>query len=361
MEHYHLRALQKQELSFETSGSGYPIVLTPTALGFDPSHGGLRETLRNHAPRLRETIAGNGALLLRGFPIESPAEFEASLYALGYDLYQNNVGGVSPRGKITNATYSSTDAASPFVIGIHTEFPYHSVRPSMISFYCDTAPSIYGETPIFDCAAVLEDLSDELKHKLKTLRLRYSRFFSARKNTLFNFRKPWMDAFLTPDRAVVERHLEQEGIAYSWDRQGNLKTQHTVPAVITDPVSGRECLNIAIFNGDTFAYNIGHFAHRYNPFKRHLVQWFVRREGSKKDAFLRTTFGDGSEISRSESEAIQKAAWANAIAYRWLRGDMLILSNIRFGHARLNVAGARRIVTAMGDKYDIRALPAYAA
>jgi alpha-ketoglutarate-dependent taurine dioxygenase len=361
MRHYQLRALHRQELSFETSGSGYPFVLTPAALGYNTDRCELRDHLRSHATRLRETVAGNGALLLRGFPVASPADFEACLYALGYDLYQDNAGGVSPRGKVTNATYSSTDAASPFVIGIHTEFSYQSVRPSMISFYCDTAPALYGETPVFDCAAVLDDLGDALQHKLKTVGLRYNRFFSAGKKTLFNFRKPWKDAFLTADKAVVERHLEHEGITYRWDRQGNLATQHTVPAVVTDPVSGRECLNIAIFNGDTFAYNIGHFAHRYSPLKRHVVQWFVRREGSKKDAFLRTTFGDGSEFSRAESEAIQKAAWANAIAHRWLPGDMLVLNNIRFGHARLNVAGARRIVTAMGNRYDIRALPACAA
>jgi hypothetical protein len=226
----------------------------------------------------------------------------------------------------------------------------------MIAFFCDTAPAIHGETPIFDCAGVLDGLSPALQDKLRALKLRYTRYFSGTPNTLFNFRKSWMDAFLTSDRSVVEQHLEAEGIAYAWDARGNLRTEHTVPAVITDPASGRECLNIAIFNGDTFAYNIRHFAERYHPVKRRLIEWFVRREGSRRDAFLRTTYGDGSEISRADSEEIQKTAWAHAIAFRWRPGDMLVLSNIRFAHARLNVTGPRRIVTAMADRYDIRAL-----
>jgi hypothetical protein len=360
VKHHILRSLHEKELSFETPVSRYPMVLTPSTTGFAGDATAFIEGLRGSAKALRATVAENGALLLRGFPVEGPERFEEALYALGHDLYRRNVGGVSPRGRITGATYNSTDAASPFVIGIHTEFPYQSVRPSTIAFYCDTAPAIHGETPIFDCAGVFAGLSTELQDKLRTLRLRYTRYFSGRKNTLFNFRKPWMDAFLTADRAVVERHLEAEGIAYAWDARGNLRTEHIVPATVIDPASGRECLNIAIFNGDTFAYNIRHFSERYNPAKRRLLEWFVRREGSKPDAFLRTTFGDGSEISRAESEEIQKTAWANAVAFRWLRGDMLILSNIRFAHARLNVTGPRRIVAAMADRYDVRELAAEA-
>ncbi len=357
MEDYNLRPLQNAEVSFATSAASYPLVLTPSAMDFDGDASQFINYLRNNAATLREGIRSNGAMLLRGFPIENPFEFEKSLYALGYDLYRYYTG-ISPREKITNATYSSTDAAGPFVIGIHTELPYHSIRPSMVSFYCDTQPAIYGETPIFDCAAVFADLSAALQEKLKTRRLRYTRFFSGKKNTLFNFRKPWMDAYLTSDKSVVENQLDEEGICYEWDRKNNLTNEHNLPAVITDPVSGKDCLTVAIFNGDTFGYNISRFAERYSPVKRHLIEWFVRREGANKKAFLHTTFGDGSEINRSESEEIQKTAWANAIVYRWLRGDMLILNNIRFGHARLNVVGPRRIVAAMGDKYDIRELPA---
>ena len=150
--------------------------------------------------------------------------------------------------------------------------------------------------------------------------------------------------------------LERQGLGFRWDDQDNLTTECTVPAIVRDPATGRECLNIAVFNTDTFLSNIGRFAERYTPCVRRLVQWFIRREGAKRDVFMRTVFGDGCELGRAESEEIQRAAWDHAICFPWKRGDLLLLSNIRFGHSRVNVTGKRRIATAMANPLDIRDL-----
>lgn len=350
---FELRSLSDHELSYESSASSIPLVVTPVMLGFE---GGARDFvayLSNNAREVKRKIAENGAILFRGFPVGNPWEYQYALKALGYDLYKSNQGGASPRRKVTDETFMSTEAPPHFIIGFHTEFCYQSIRPGMISFYCSETPSRHGETPLFDCSAVLENLSHGLRAKLVKHGVVYRRFFSGNK-PLFKFRKTWQDAFGAQERGEVEAYLVREGMRYQWDADGNLATELNLPAVLTDPLNGNKYLSLTMFNGDSFIYNFRHFRERYNPLVRRSLEWFVRRECARKDCFLHVSFGDGRPFTRDESEEIQKAAWNSAIIFRWQPNDFVIIDNIRFAHSRLNVRKPRAIVAAMADAYDVR-------
>ena len=69
---------------------------------------------------------------------------------------------------------------------------------------------------------------------------------------------------------------------------------------------------------------------------------------------LYITWGDGTPFTRSESEAIQRAAWNNAVIFKWQIGDVIVLNNVLWAHARMNVDDKRKIVAALGDQYDVR-------
>ena len=350
---FELRSLNKDELSYESSVSSTPLVLTPFMLGFEGDANDFVAYLGNNAREVKNKIAENGAILFRRFPIGNPWEYQYALKALGYELYKSNQGGASPRRKVTDETFESTEAPPHFIIGFHTEFCYQSIRPRMISFYCSKKPSRYGETPLFDCSAVLEKLSHGLRAKLESEGVRYKRFFMGKKS-IFKFRKTWQDAFGTDERADVEAYLVREGMSYQWDEDGNLSTELNLPAVLEDPVNGKKYLSITMFNGDSFVYNFRHFRERYTPLTRRSLEWFVRRESARKDCFLHVSFGDGSPFTRSESEDIQRAAWDSAIIYLWQPNDFVVIDNIRFAHSRLNVKKPRAIVAAMADAYDVR-------
>lgn len=343
-----LMPLPAEDITVRSAASTTPLVVAAPNAGAD-----LTKFMKVHRDAVLNSFRHDGALLFRGFAPGGPAEFESALRALGLKLDGQYEGGASPRSKVSSAIFSSTEVPPPFVIGYHTEMCYHTTRPTVISFYCHTPPARDGETPIFDCAKVLASLPKALQRKLEDKGLRYRRFFPGRRS-LINFRKPWYDTFGTHDKAEVEKILRAQGIPFSWDEEGYLMTELNVPAVLVDPVTRKKCLSVTMYDVHTFPYNFRHFRERYNTLLRLGFEWFVKREASSPKLFLRTLFGDGTPFSREESEAVQRAAWENAMIFRWRQGDMLMLNNIRYAHARLNVVKPRRILAALGEPYDVR-------
>lgn len=352
-------AIPASSITVPTLASDTPVLLTPQGLGIESSWSALHAFALEERERIRAHLADRGALLLRGFELDSSERFQELLLTLGHELMDSNLGGASPRPRVQDRVFLSTAAPRPFIIGYHTEFVYQNKRPGMIAFHCQEAPSRHGETPFFDCARVCADLDPTLRDKLATLGVRYHRRFYSRRS-LFNFRKTWSETFYTRDRRVVERYFEDEGASYRWEQDGTLVTELPMPAILTDPVTGTERLAITMFNGESFAYNFWHFQERYSNLTRYVMDTMVRRETRPGKRFLYITFGDSTPFSREESEAIQKAAWRNAIIHRWQRGDLLLLDNRQWAHARLNVASSRKIVVAMGDEYDLRDEPGVA-
>lgn len=351
--------LSRSELTFESLISGKSFVVRADHLGLHEADAvAVVEYFKVHASQIKEHVTNNGALLFRGLPIRTPEHYEAVLEVLPYNLYHNNLGGASPRSKVTQKTFVSTEAPAPFIIGLHTEFCYQTRRPSMVSFFCVVPAAEYGETPLFDCAAILADLSPTLRERLMSEGLLYRRHLFGSKSS-FNFRKTWQETFGTEERREAERFLDAEGMSYEWDTNGNLSTALRLPAVLTDPTTGQPCLSITLFTAESFIYNFRQFKDRYHPLLRMGLEWFVRHEYSKPDIFLKVLHGNGEPFTAEESREIQRAAWSHAIVFPWRTGDLLLLDNIRFGHARLNVRKPRRLIAAMGDRYDVRELPTF--
>jgi len=353
-----LTSLRRQDLSFETAISGKPFVIDFANMKLRHADmDGLLATFRERADEIRHVVKSNGCLLFRGLPITSPAQYQAALEALGYNLYRDYYGGASPRSNITEKTFVSTEAPSPFIISLHTELCYQTTRPGMISFFCMVPAAKYGETPLFDLNALWQNLSPRLRHRLAAEGLLYKRYLFGKKS-LINFHKTWRDTFHTEDKEVVEQFFNAEGMRFQWDVEENIATELSLPAVLQDPLTGLPCISITMFNADTFVHNFRQFRERYNPALRRALEWFVRHEYSKPHTFLKVLHGSGAEFTAEETAEIQRAAWANAIVFPWRAGDMLLIDNIRFGHARLNVRKPRRLIAAMADPYDVRDLMA---
>ena len=59
-------------------------------------------------------------------------------------------------------------------------------------------------------------------------------------------------------------------------------------------------------------------------------------------------YGDGTPISDEELYEVRRVMWDNAIAFRWERGDVLLLDNYLVAHGRNPYEGPRKILVAMG-------------
>jgi len=303
--------------------------------------------------QVQNVLLEKGSVLLRELPISDTTQAETLLDALGVTFDDNYLGGASPRSRLSDHFFTSTEAPAPYVITFHTEMCYLKQRPGKIFFYCITEPSKFGETPIFDCAAIFESLSAELQQKIETHGVIYQRYFVAKKARFFNVYKTWMDAFQANTRDEAEAACMQQGLEFEWQNNGGLITRARMPGLIVDPVSGRKCISLTLYNGESAPYDMVKFKQRINPVIRLGLSTLVRSQYAKQNVFMKTLWGDGSEISAEETRTMIDAAWTCSSLFKWKKRDLLILDNIRSGHGRLNVVKPRKIAAALGDPYLI--------
>lgn len=303
--------------------------------------------------RVKSELAQKGAILLRGWPIQSTQQAEQLLSALGVTFDDEYLGGASPRSGLSDHFFTSTEAPDPYVITFHTEMCYLKRRPGKIFFYCITEPSVYSETPVFDCAEIFATLTPELQDKIESLGMTYQRYFVAKKAKFFNVYKTWMDSFNATTREQAEAACEVQGLSYEWQSNGGLITKAKMPGVMVHPQTGKKCISLTLYNGEAAPYDMSRFAQRINPVARFGLSSLVRAQYAKERVFMRTLWGDGSPISVAETRTIIDAAWESSNLFKWRANDLLILDNIRCGHGRLNVVKPRKIAAALGDPYTI--------
>lgn len=343
------REVRADELASDSPGARPCLdVVTPPAGGA----GNLAAALAAHGDAVRTRLAERGALLFRGFALDDTRAAEGALLAMGTRFDDRYLGGASPRSRLTEHFFSSTEAPGPYVISYHTEMCYLRQRPARVFFYCEAEPSRYGETPLFDCAAMYDRLDTALRERLERHGLLYRRHFGARPARI-NVYRTWMEAFGTDSRIEVERACERQGMSWRWQADGSLQTEARMPGVVVHPHSGRPCLGLTLYNADAAPCDLRHFAHRFNPLLRATLAAFVRLQYARPGVFMRTLWGDGSDIDRRQTEAILATAWRSATLFRWRRGDLLMVDNVRCGHGRLNVVPPRRIAAALGDPYEV--------
>ena len=126
-----------------------------------------------------------------------------------------------------------------------------------------------------------------------------------------------------------------------------------MPGVIIDPKFGKKCISLTLYNSESATYDMAKFKQRINPISRLSLSAFVGSQYAKERVFMKTFWGDGSEISPEETRTIIDTAWSCSTLFQWKRGDLLILDNIRCGNGRLNVVKPRKIAAALGDPYSI--------
>ena len=303
--------------------------------------------------QITNTLNDRGAVLVRELGVDSLQQAEDLLIRLGIEFDNHYVGGASPRSRLSDYFFTSTETPAPYVISYHTEMCYLPERPGKIFFYCITAPEKYGETPVFDCQQIWMLLPSPLKQKIEQLGLIYQRYFVAKKSRVLNVYKTWVDAFNVADRQQAEAVLENNNLQFEWQADGSLITYSKMPGVIKHPISGEKCLSLTLYNSESASYDLKKFSNRINPVSRFFLSAFMRLLYSQKNVFMRTLWGDGSEISAEETRQIIDTAWQASTLFKWQQHDLLLLDNIRYGHGRLNVKKPRKIAAALGDVYKL--------
>lgn len=318
-----------------------PLVIEPNSP--NPTYDGLLELLRSSKDEIVQKLHQYGGILFRGFPIDSPQQFNDTITALGLGKCLDYIGGDSPRNKIYDKVYTSTEASPEFKIPLHNELSYVKHFANHIYFWCDVPPAADGETIIGDARAIYRGMDSGVRERFEKSGLKYiSRYYY--KNALIDFinkfqpgHKTWMVSFEAQSKEEVEEKCRKLEFDFKWLPKDWLQIERRRPAVHAHPVTGEKVW----FNQ----------AHTFD-FNPKFLGW-MRYIGAKLFYSIPNTlvnevqFNDGTKIPRKDMYHILDTLDKNTIKFQWKHGDLLVLDNILAMHGRAPFKGKRRILTAL--------------
>ena len=303
-----------------------PLVMSPAVDGLD-----LVSWTRNNRDFIESKLLQFGALLLCGFNINEPGEFERFIAAVSGDLLEYRERS-SPRHQVEGRIYSSTDYPAHQGIFFHNENSYQNVWPMKIFFLCQTPAERGGETPIADTREVLRLLRPETVERFERKGCMYVRNFDDQLGL------PWQTVFQTHDRAAVELYCRSAAIAVEWKENDGLRTRAVRGAVATHPRTGERTWfnHVAFFHVSTLEPSV--------------------RDGllatmEEKDLPANTYYGDGSPIEAGVLDEIRDAYRRASVSFAWRRNDILLLDNMLTAHSRTPYTGPRRILVGMSEPH----------
>ncbi|MEO0538402.1 MAG: condensation domain-containing protein [Cyanobacteria bacterium P01_A01_bin.123] len=307
-------------------GQSLPYVIQPDADDVD---------LADWATGKREFIETNllkhGAILFRGFKINSIPEFEKVAGAICPKLFGDY--GDLPREGLGANVYGSTPYPSDQAILFHNESSHLQQWPLKIWFFCVQPAQGGGETPIVDCRKVYQLLDPKLRERFGQKQLMYAR------NYIEGLDVSWQDFFHTSDKEAVEARCRQSDIDFEWLPDNGLRTYKIRPAVSRHPKTGES----VFFN----QVQLHHISCLESAVRASLLS------ALEEDKLPRNVYyGDGSPIEDSVMAEIGDVYRQAKISFPWEQGDILMLDNMLVAHGRNPYVGSRKIVVAMGEMID---------
>jgi Taurine catabolism dioxygenase TauD, TfdA family len=175
-------------------------------------------------------LVEHGAILFRGFNLESPVDFERVASSICSELFAEY--GDLPREGVAGQIYKSTPYPADKMILFHNESSHMSRWPQKINFYCQL-PAEQGEaTPVADCREVARRMDPAILQKFEEKGLMYVRNFSPGLDV------SWQQFFHTNDRHEVEAAYTQAGMTCEWTGKDSLRVGQVCQAVTRHPKGG---------------------------------------------------------------------------------------------------------------------------
>lgn len=364
------RFLRKDERLINTQETEMPLVFEAIEhkdLKF------LQDFLVANSHSLMEDVGKYGALLFRGFDVQSDKDFEDAILSV------NGLHGISDAfmaehgrervGDLKYVLYTNTiykTGGTLYLGGFHSENYYSADVPGFISFCCFKPSTLGGETGLINMEKVYEHLSDELKQKLE-------------KNPFFVGK--WLVSDIANrykiDTKTVEEICRQYDLPIEGEGEDKLVLMYK-PSVFLHPVTQKKSLQINFFSlptldtalrkcflndyqGKTWFWNRFFWKLPYSIFKsiENAAVFFIALFHSPKELFQMTESKwktdrafkkldkKFTKVSSCFSETdINHLAHMMRDYYcsiTWHKGDILLVDNRKVVHTGMPGAGPRTV------------------
>lgn len=292
-----------------------------------------------HRDEIDADLHRAGAVLIRGFDIDSPETFRGVAAAICPEL-RNYAGGDSPRSGVTDQVYTSTEYPAHLEVYLHNELSYAGWSPDRLFFCCFVAAESGGETQLADGREVVERLDPAVRDRFARLGVTYLQHLWDADDEP-GVGKSWQETFETNDRNEVADYLRNSDMRFEWTSAG-IRTAATHPAMLDHAVTGETCWHnqadqwhrdiegVKVSFGGTGDVRIDPLTAGVETLGNHV------------------TYGDGSEIDVADLLHVRAVSQACERTFSWHPGDMLAIDNVLAMHGRKPFTGSRRVLAAMG-------------
>lgn len=308
-------------------GQNLPLVVRPVVNGLK-----LASWAASNRDFMAAHLLKHGALLFRGFDVNSVDEFEQFIKNVSGELLEYRDRS-TPRHLVSGNVYTSTDHPADQSIFLHNENSYAQTWPLKIFFFCMTPAEQGGETPLADTRKVFQRISKEIREKLIDKGIKYVRNFG------HGLGLSWQTVFQTEEKAVVDAYCGNTGYDVEWKGSDRLRISRTGQAVARHPQSGE----IVWFNHAAF-FQVS----TLQPEVREAFLAAFDEEDLPNHAY----YGDGSPIESSVLDHLRDVYRQETVLVPLQRGEVLMLDNMLTAHGRMPFAGARRVLAGMAEPYS---------
>jgi amino acid adenylation domain-containing protein len=311
------------EKTFLAPGQELPLVVQPRVPDVD-----LADWAQANRESLEADLLKYGAILFRGFGIDTPEALERFAGTLCPDLFNEN--GEHPRESVSGNVYTPVFYPQDQQLLWHNENSFNWSWPRKIFFACARPADEGGETPIVDSRRVYREMDPQVRELFETRGVAYQRNYAE------GLGLPWQTVFQTSDPAEVESEARETRTELDWRDGGRLRTRAPRPGVIRHPVTGE----VSWFN---------QAQHWHVSCLDSETRDSMRALFADQDLPRQCYYGDGTPIEDAHMEAVLDVYRRLEVAFPWRRGDVVMLDNVLTAHGRNRFQGQRKILVAMGQ------------
>lgn len=282
--------------------------------------GAQREELLRQAER-------HGAILFRGFPLQSAADFDRFIAAFRlenfpYDQSLSN----AVRVNYTPRVFSANEAPPEINIYLHHEMAQTPIFPSKLLFFCELPAGEGGATPLVRSDHLYSRIARSwpgFARDCEAKGLRYSNVMPSQNDPGSGMGRSWQNTLRAERREDAEARLAELGYSWEWLPDGCLRaTTPRLPAV-RDLGGGRK----SFFN--------------------QLIAAFQGWKDTRNDPSKAITFGDGTPLDRDVVQQVAALAEQLTFDMAWQQGDAVLVDNLIVMHGRRTFRGQRRVLASL--------------
>ena len=318
----------------------------------------MKERLATDKVEFKNKLLENGALLLRGFDLRTPEDFEEVALALEPGL-QNNYAGTSPRNSRTKYVHSASELPGHYPIMQHCEMSFLPTAPRYLFFFCYVEPKDGGETPVCDFRKVYAQMDPKIREEFEKRGVKLIRNYTGPKTKkakdVYQLKR-WDELFKTTDTEEIKAECAKNELEPVWLKDDRLRLINTRPAMQKHPDTGEMVWfnHLQVFHREAAAIEYRHIYRRRGDFfslkymvALQTITFFKRLFKKPEEEAMHMVFADDdSEIPKAYVEHVESLIWKNLEANPWKLGDILMIDNFSTSHGRLPYKGPRDILVA---------------